>query len=392
MEEPRTPNSDILRDYVVPFLVPKRVKQLSTDSHPDILREVYERADREELGVGVGASLDFAYLLAVVWCSRSFTLEAYPDLGDVWCTGRIDFEADKPRLSSQIDIKAFDLKLEGFLEQTQGGDRLFFVPRGIFKKSHSDRCRSHDVQVLPLKAFLDDRARVLRTGELPVSTVILVDHDQLQTLVDTLFEPRRPYKFLEAFGPEDKELFCGRDQDSEQLWQKVTTNRLMILYGASGTGKTSLLQAGLLPRLLDKLYAWVFVRMVDDKPTAAIKAALIRECGVDARLLDQSLLNVARVATDAIGRTVVLILDQFENFFRYHDLPVRQRLYEELRECMSDNDVSLHVVIALREDYLAQLNMFEAEEDIQNIMSNRMRLTYLARTRLERPSWNRPGG
>ena len=98
----------------------------------------------------------------------------------------------------------------------------------------------------------------------------------------------------------------------------LEASRVLIVCGASGTGKTSLLQAGLLPSLPTEQYAWSRVRMVDDEPTMAIKAALTRDFALDQQLLAQPLLTVVRTASATLDKTVVLILDQFEEFFQRH--------------------------------------------------------------------------
>ena len=152
---------------------------------------------------------------------------------------------------------------------------------------------------------------------------------------------------------------------------KVTANRLLILYGASGTGKTSVLQAGVLPRLLKKRYAWVVARMVDAKPTAAIKVALVRECGVDAQFLAQPLLNVAQVATMPSGKRSCSSWTSLRSVFG-------ATTGRSASDCMRsygrvwDAAVSLHVVIALRDDTAAQQ---VPARRIQNIISNSIRLT-----------------
>jgi ABC-type uncharacterized transport system fused permease/ATPase subunit len=72
--------------------------------------------------------------------------------------------------------------------------------------------------------------------------------------------PVSPYKFLDYFEPEDADLFFGRDQEIRQLQRKFHAARLLILHGESGTGKTSLIRAGLLPRLSPESYVPVYVR------------------------------------------------------------------------------------------------------------------------------------
>jgi hypothetical protein len=57
-----------------------------------------------------------------------------------------------------------------------------------------------------------------------------------------------PYKFLDYFEPEDADLFFGRDQEIRQLLRKFYAARLLIVHGELGTGKTSLIRAGLIPQ------------------------------------------------------------------------------------------------------------------------------------------------
>jgi hypothetical protein len=323
----------------VQFLVPERM--------PQYLGQVYEYADKP--GTWPGPSLEFAYLLALVRCSRSFRLEASADLGDVWCTGGIAFEGTPRLRTEELELTA---KLDGFLEQAHKCDRLFFVPSSSLNQSHYDKCLARRVDFFSLEQFRPVLTKALKDGRSPAPAVIHVRPNELQELVKMLFESPRPYKFLEAFGPADAALFCGRDEDIARLQQMITTSRLLILSGASGTGKTSLLQAGLFHRLSAERYAWFVVRMVDDEPTTAIKMALVRECGVDVQ--SQSLLEGVNAAIQGLRREVVLILDQFEEFFQHKLVPC-QRLYEQLRACIGPVHLDLHVVIVLREDYLAQL-------------------------------------
>jgi Novel STAND NTPase 1 len=97
---------------------------------------------------------------------------------------------------------------------------------------------------------------------------------------------------------------------------------------------------------------------VHEEPTAAIKAALVREFGLDRQLLDRPLVDVVTAATAALGKTVVLVLDQFEEFFLRHDATVRQQFPDELHACLDAPRLAFQVLIALREDYFAQLATF----------------------------------
>ena len=126
--------------------------------------------------------------------------------------------------------------------------------------------------------------------------------------------PVSPYKFLDYFEPEDAELFFGRDQEIGRLLRKFHAARLLILHGESGTGKTSLIRAGLLPRLSAESYVPVYVRALQE-PTRAIKEAMIRQLGVGDRHVHLPLVQFLDAETTHLSKTVVVILDQFEEFF-----------------------------------------------------------------------------
>ena len=60
-----------------------------------------------------------------------------------------------------------------------------------------------------------------------------------------------PYPGLLAFGPEDAALFFGRDQESDDISRRLRQQNFLLVVGPSGSGKSSLVSAGVLPRLAD---------------------------------------------------------------------------------------------------------------------------------------------
>ena len=188
--------------------------------------------------------------------------------------------------------------------------------------------------------------------------------------------PVSPYKFLDYFGPEDADLFFGRGQETVQLQRQFHAARLLILYGESGTGKTSLIRAGLLPRLSPESYVPVYVRALDE-PTRAIKDGVTRQLGVDERHSDLPLARFLDAETAHLHKTVVVILEQFEEFFLRFPPEVRQRFQQELGACLA-TQLDVHFLIALREDYFAALAEFLPT--IPDLFTHAMRLTRLTPT------------
>jgi len=132
--------------------------------------------------------------------------------------------------------------------------------------------------------------------------------------------PDQPYKFLYAFEIEDTDIFFGRDTASEALYQAVLKDRLTILHAKSGAGKTSLLNAGLSPRLTREGRLPVCARAYED-PVLAIKQVIAPpSLGPWPELLPKLTLHefLGRTCAHLSRQTqeLVIILDQFEEFFR----------------------------------------------------------------------------
>ena len=105
--------------------------------------------------------------------------------------------------------------------------------------------------------------------------------------VDTLeaaapvVDTARPWPGLDAFTEALSPFFCGRDAEADELFRHVRRDLVTLLFGQSGLGKTSLLQAGLFPRLRQAGFLPILIRLdYSDgalSPAAQIKASIERE-------------------------------------------------------------------------------------------------------------------
>jgi hypothetical protein len=85
----------------------------------------------------------------------------------------------------------------------------------------------------------------------------------------------KPYKGPESYQTEDAHLFYGRDDDAEELVCTILSNRLTLLHAQSGSGKTSLLNARVIPRL--EARNWIAVRATPlNDPVEAVKQAALQ--------------------------------------------------------------------------------------------------------------------
>src|SRR5262249_47526277 len=87
--------------------------------------------------------------------------------------------------------------------------------------------------------------------------------------------PESPWLGLHSFTEEDRSFFFGRRDELDDLYERVLDRPLSILFGQSGLGKSSLLQAGLVPRLRGTGFLPVFVRLDHEPDAPALEFQLL---------------------------------------------------------------------------------------------------------------------
>src|SRR5512132_1839803 len=213
-----------------------------------------------------------------------------------------------------------------------------------------------------------------------------------------LCSPEQPYPGLRPFEPQEAEYFCGRKQEVRRLEGMIEEQRFVAVLGSSGAGKSSLVLAGVLPRLAEKrLSTDEPARQVPRMPPAgapfralADKAAelahrLHPEQPVSGTALHDRALGLLRrgsqglrqVAAElglAAAARLLLIIDQFEELFRYKGIDQHQarREDEETRD-RSDEAAAfaaallaaregdappVHIVITMRSDFVGEAARF----------------------------------
>ncbi len=252
-----------------------------------------------------------------------------------------------------------------------------------FGKATSPRvsrwCERHGIAVVEtdVTAFLKELAAQLATRRAALAQPALVVPPQPVEEPSAPL-PKRPYKLLDYYEASDEGLFFGRRDETRHLTSLVHAHRMVLLYGASGTGKTSLLLAGVAPRLerADPPYETVYVRALED-PALVIRRA-VRRAATEANLpTDGALVDFLDAATQSLGRALVIILDQFEEFFIRLSPEFRAAFVAELGTLYDARDVPVKVILSLREDWLASVS--EIERRIPEVFRTKARLLPLTR-------------
>jgi DNA-binding SARP family transcriptional activator/tRNA A-37 threonylcarbamoyl transferase component Bud32/outer membrane protein assembly factor BamB len=152
-----------------------------------------------------------------------------------------------------------------------------------------------------------------------------------------------PYRGLRAFDEADAAAFHGREAAIDDLVTRVDACRLVTVVGASGSGKSSVVLAGLVPRL--RSCGDVVVTMVPgDDPVGALRTVMTEVATLSS---DESLTDVAR----RLGR-VVLVVDQFEECWTRAPESDRHRFAVLLTAAITDHSADVRVVATVRADLL----------------------------------------
>jgi hypothetical protein len=170
----------------------------------------------------------------------------------------------------------------------------------------------------------------------------------LRTERDT---PKSPYVGLRPFREEDHEFCFGRDREVRVVLSNLQ-QPLTVLYGPSGVGKSSILQAGVVPRLKASgtpcFYHndWLSTDVVQVLGKR-FEESLLRPVG--AQRLDDYL--------EASRGRIVILLDQFEEYLLYHsEETAGVEIDATLARLVNRDDIAASVLIGIREDALAKLD------------------------------------
>lgn len=207
-------------------------------------------------------------------------------------------------------------------------------------------------------------------------------HAQLTELTLTLQQrfdwdkTRPPYPGMLAFEAEDAPVFFGRDHETNQLRERLNQHRtlgnasVLLMLAASGAGKSSLLKAGLLPRLRRDTRHWIVLEALRPEREPLRKLAQVLATANDtpqhaadlyAQLQGEQALPALRDYLEQLrtpnaqwDATLLLSIDQAEELFTTAEPPQTQALFRLLLAAQQAK-LPLLTLMAMRSDYLAAL-------------------------------------
>src|SRR5262245_1940643 len=201
-----------------------------------------------------------------------------------------------------------------------------------------------------------------------------------------------PFPGLRPFEQHEASLFFGRDEQCDNLLSRLARRHLVAVVGMSGSGKSSLVRAGLLPAL-DRGYvpsagsSWhIAIFRPGSDPIANLTRGLAarRRPGPGPpddpddirRLLDSSSLGLVaasrRLLTEP-GDSLLIVADQFEEIFRFGRIARSDDAHEQAAACVDllvnasqQDEVPVYVVLTMRSDYLGDCAVFSGLPEALN--------------------------
>jgi WD40 repeat protein/energy-coupling factor transporter ATP-binding protein EcfA2 len=197
------------------------------------------------------------------------------------------------------------------------------------------------------------------------TTIIQISVEEIKT---RKFVITSPYKGLKKFESEDKDRFFGRDQFLAELVNELKQTDFILLLGASGSGKSSVIRAGLIPWLTEKhgSHFLKFIFTPDQDPFESFYASLLGN-------YTQSEVQIARTAReDALTRVVeslkqrdsywFIFIDQFEELFTTTQPSKRDIFIASLvqleKALHRASDCTVKIVATMRADFLDRLSPY----------------------------------
>ncbi len=220
--------------------------------------------------------------------------------------------------------------------------------------------------------------------------------------------PESPYPGIEPFRFMDQQIFAARNDEIWDLQSSITIYRAVLIYGDSGTGKSSLINAGLIPKILDEDYVPDRLRVqpragkeikveriitsagerVSFLPSTFAKDETTASFEISIEAFMSRLLEFKNSAAQrrGFGQSPILIFDQFEEFITLFEETMRgeqtqqaieaaecqKKILDCLIELIKDEELPIKLLFVFREDYLAKLNILF--EHVPKLLDQYLRL------------------
>ncbi|WP_346289632.1 pentapeptide repeat-containing protein [Sphaerothrix gracilis] len=281
-------------------------------------------------------------------------------------------------------------------DRGKGRDRCFIAASREYEPAYEDLTSDHSVLTQALLAGLDPRQFsdrwvtnlsltdfINQTLKQEIQTPICNNSGEpinltrqwtetAETTTATSAQDICPYKGLSYFdfNNDDYKYFYGRRALTDELLDKVRQSNFLAIVGASGSGKSSVLRAGLLHQLQvgRRIFGsdgWdIRILRPDSRPCQSLAAAFIdndlprieraEQQGKAEALINEGADGLRRLVQTSEGDRVILVIDQFEEVFTLcQDTAEREQFFATLLGALETTD-KLCLILAMRADFVGK--------------------------------------
>lgn len=194
-----------------------------------------------------------------------------------------------------------------------------------------------------------------------------------------------PFPGIRSYEMSEDELFFGREQQIKELIEKLAQSRFLSIVGSSGCGKSSLIKAGVIPSLVkNKLGVFntnwrVCAFRPADDPIGNLAAGLaadptdIENLTNTLRSGKDGLLEVIRRSIDPITQSQLLVIDQFEELFRFKNSQNAKNTLDDTRAfvelilaAITQTELPVYVILSMRTDFVDDCTEFRGLSEMIN--------------------------
>jgi len=217
--------------------------------------------------------------------------------------------------------------------------------------THAHKCKAMVAEdVATIAPYLRLKGYPWEVGELRVAGALILQNPSQGNAQVHAFPGMGPYTAAMAG------IFKGRDSETDRLVTNVSNWPISLLVGESGAGKTSLIQAGLFPRLQGMAWHCAWTRPYD-KPRESIGGMLWRSVLEGTEPKDQPLWSVLRRAAEkARPHGLLVAIDQFEEVLGCPDSVLDELAYDLVVVQSGTVIPNLRILLAFREDSLVRIS------------------------------------
>jgi len=194
--------------------------------------------------------------------------------------------------------------------------------------------------------------------------------------------PKDPFVGLQPFDTKEALIFFGRKEQTIELLERLYNNHFLAVIGSSGCGKSSLVRAGLIPKLKagmlveDRDYWFISKMKPGDNPWRSISNALLETFpeikhnieSLGKLMFESHISGIIEVFGEIINNrkaNLLLLVDQFEEIFRYEEKKRSSKEKEEEANFVSlmlslaeQREIPIYVVMTMRSDFIGDCDKF----------------------------------